>query len=818
MTAFDREWIAADQEFYDYSKRRLNEATMDVYGIKLANVENYYPIMVARDFLNTPFESIAKDMSLENSGFMKDRVGGKNPIYLFDASDVARMQIRRVSQYAGLMPVSRDFNKIWGKVQTGFRGSLQADVRDKFGSAGLNYIENLMADLNGARRQQETAFGEVLNTLRSNMARASLTLSLRTAMGQAASYPAAASVIGWDPLRKALGHPKTRQQRQERAELIQKYSPLLWYRMKGYSTTELGDLAGNNSKFNRLWKKANWATGWIQGADVLTVGKLWDAAEIYVADHNKSLKRGTDDFYKETAKVFNDIVEKTQPNYTTMQRPDILRNPNALVRQLTMFMTQRLQNFNILYDSVATYSQMKEDLKTGRATQKDVLAARTTMFRAISSQLVAAATITVFKAFADALLHSLNNYRDDDKELTPESVSVELLDMYLDSITGNVLGGGEVFDVIEKYAFGKTYYGINVSSISTVADMVTSATKFFDNAAKGIQEGKSAREIWANGGNKLAKNISTTLGLPLGNGEKIVMGLIYHAQDAMNGEFLSMEAGVERTAAQQAHRLYRAYTSNNFGTAAKIRGEVGNDEKLDQALKEYIKKRYAEGKITKAEAQRQFEKFAGMRHDDAEKAIRESSCFVETGVKYSEISEKYIAGELSAADAQKMLMKYGGKDAQDASKRMQQLKCEKDTGIKYAEIDDELREGRISEEKAARLWQTYGGMDATKAGAKAMWTVYEKQNPNSKLTDASFQTYYKAYRPLGFTPKMYEGFKTEWEAVKGTDKNHDGKADAYSKKADRVKIIDRLPLTRKQKDELYNMNWSTGLKDAPWRK
>ena len=455
---------------------------------------------------------------------------------------------------------------------------------------------------------------------------------------------------------------------------------------------------------------------------------------------------------------------------------------------------------------------------SGRATQADLRRAVGNTRRAVASQLVAAATITAFKFIADMILHSLNNYRDDDKELTEESVSMELLDMFLDSLTGNVLGGGEVYDLIEKYAFGKTYYGIDVAGVSTVTDVVEAANKFMEAALKDDATIQSLMKL-DGPGHKLAKKIATLFGIPEANAEKIVRGMIYHGQDIINGENLfESSAGVERTTAMQAHRLYRAYTANNFGTATKIREEVGDDAKLDAALKEYIKKQYAEGKIKKDEAQRQLEKFAGMRKDDAEKTMREYSCFVETGVKYGEIGEEFVAGNLTAAEAKKMMMKYGGKDDKAASKRIEQLKCERDTGIKYDEIDDDLRDGRISEAKAAQLWQAYGGMDATKAGSKAEWTLYEKAHPSTKFTSQSFETYYKSYKPIGFTAEMYESFKTEWDAVKGTDKNHDGKADAYSKKADRVKIIDRLPLTKKQKDALYKMNWFTGLKDAPWHK
>lgn len=772
LSAYDRQWIAAAKELFDvYSKQRLNEATMEVYGIKRANVENYFPLSVNKDFLNTPFESIAKDMSLENAGFMKERVDSGKPIYLFDVGDVARSQIRRVSQYCGQMPVTRNFQKIWGKVQTGYRGSLQDDVREKFGSAGIQYVENLMADLNGARGGSEGPLADFFNAVRGHMAQASLTLSLRVAMGQTASYPTAASVVGWKALGRALaqgGKGNTVISRADQ-ELIRKYSPLLWYRLQGNSTVELGDLANSNSRSARLWQKMRWATGWIQAMDGATVGRLWYAAQYYVEDHNKALQKGTDAYYREVAKVFNDIVEKTQPDYTTMQRPDILRNPNALVKQLTMFLTQRLQNFNILYDSAASYSQMKKDLAAGvkGVTQHDVLEARTTVRRAAVSQLVAAATITAFKMLADALLHSMKAYRDDDEELTGESISMEALDMFLDSLAGNILGGGEVFDIIEKYAFGKTYYGIDVSGVSTVTDVIEAANKFLDEA---LTEGATARDVWDKGGHKLAKNIASLLGVPYANGEKIVMGLIYHATDIVNGEFGHFEAGVDRTTAQEAHRLYRAYTANNYGTAKKIREQVGDDDKLNQALAAYIKQQYGDGAITEKQAVEQLQKFAGKDRKTAEKTMREYSAEVETGIKYARIGEELVAGNLSEAEAVKM-------------------------------------------------WQKYGGMELEKAQSKASWTLYQNDHPDTTLEASSYATWFYKYRSI-LDAELYEDYYTDIKSCKGTDNNGDGKTDSGSAKAQKLLVIDALPISSDKKDALYRANgWSEKtLKDAPWHK
>ena len=765
LTEYDRAWIAAAKTLFDvFSKEQLNRTTMDVYGIKRANVENYFPIWVDGDFLQTPFESVAKDMSLENAGFMKERVFSGKPMRLADVSDVASTQLRRVSQYCGLMPAIRNFGKIWSKVQTGYRGSLQATVRDKFGQAGMNYIENLMADLNGARRGQDGPLGEFFNAVRGNMARASLTLSLRTAMGQPASYPTAASVVGWSALRKALfrgGKSGTMISRADQ-ELIRKYSPLLWYRMKGYSTSELGDLANVNSKFQRMWNKAKWATGWIQAMDGATVGRLWYAAEYAVQERQPGLRKGTDEYYREVAKVFNDVVERTQPDYTTMQRPDILRNPNALVKQLTMFLTQRLQNFNILYDAFAAEKAIRKDAAAGKATQADVQEAAWTRRRAVTSQLAAAATITAFKFLADALLHAMNNYRDDDKDLTKESISIELLDMFLDSLAGNTLGGGEVYDLVEKYAFGKTYYGIDVAGVSTVTDMIDSANKFMEAALK---EGADWQTVKPKA-DRLAKNVASVFGIPLANGEKIANGVLNWGRDIMNGEPLSFEAGVTRTVAQQANRYFRAVGQANFGQAKKIREAVGDDEKLNAALTKLVKTQFEEGKITQQKAVDFLMKHTGRDADAAEKTMRDYSAKLETGANYDEIDDLYAVGDMSAAQAREALVKYG--------------------------------------------------LTPEKAEMKVDWWTYKGENPDTALTQDSFETYWDKYRPLGLTARVYEDFRADWNAVPGVDKNGDGKADSGSKKDERILIIDALPIGSAEKDALYSMNWSTGLEKAPW--
>ena len=57
--------------------------------------------------------------------------------------------------------------------------------------------------------------------------------------------------------------------------------------------------------------------------------------------------------------MYQRVIEETQPNYTTMQRAGIQRSDNEFVKTLTMFTTQRFQNYGILADAVGDYKAQK---------------------------------------------------------------------------------------------------------------------------------------------------------------------------------------------------------------------------------------------------------------------------------------------------------------------------------------------------------------------------------------------------------------------------------------------------------------------------
>lgn len=678
LTDYERDWIAATQELMDgYSKDRLNETTLEVYGIKKARVDHYFPIKSDRNFTRGDFEAVSRNMSLENVGFMKERVGGTNPMYLMDISDVVNTQISNVAQYCGLMPAIRSFNKIWNKSEAGNTVSIKDTVNQKFGQGGLKYVENLIADLQGARRGKSDGLSRFLSGMRGNMAGANLTISLNTALAQAASYPTAASEIGWTPLIKAFfkgGQSGRMISRADRA-LIAKYTPLLWTRLQGYSTVELGDLAGNNQLAGRVFRKMRFITGWIQAMDTATVGRLWYAAQYYVDAKNPKLQKGSDEYYKETAKVFNDIVEKTQPDYTTMQRPDILRHPNELVRSLTMFLTQRLQNFNIVYDSVATAQKYRQDYRNGQAngvTAEDVKQAQHEARRAVVSQIAAGATIVVFKTLSGILQHALDGYRDDDKELTAESISFACLDMFLDTMASNFLWGGELYDVIETAITGNRYYGLEVNGVQSISDILSTSQNLFAMLRdyKTLSWDKVQPKFIT-----LAKKLGPMLGLPIGNAVKLFKGVwlwgqefIHAAEDGDMLKAFDFEEGVDRGAGIEAGRYVTAWLS---GDRAKMREIIGglsvNMTSFNSQLSSEIRGRYEDGSVNVAQASRMLQELRGMTPEEAAKTVNEWKFKVDTGIEYDKIKEQLLNGSISVQRAAAYWQKYGGMSAEDAT-------------------------------------------------------------------------------------------------------------------------------------------------------
>lgn len=516
FTAYERRYVeAAKAFFWEFSGDTLNKTAMERYGFNRFTVKNYFPIQTDTRYLmsaKADMATFSKNFSLEAMGMTKDRVGATNPLLLLDISAIVDRHINDISLYAGFVQAVHNFNKVYNFTDKNYQKSVKAEINDYFGASATKYIDKLLLDIAGARRQEPN----VLDKFRSNYAGAVLAVNAGVTLKQAASLPTAAAVLGWKNMGTATARFAkdwaSKKNWRETFDTIQKYTPLLWYRQRGYMDADIGDIYRGKSISDTVTGKVPWLMNWITAMDAHTVGSLWYACEENVKDSNKALQVGSEEYYKEVAKLFNQVTYDTQPNYTVMQRPDILRNPNALVRALFMFKTQIMQNFNILAEACMEYGYARKNFEKGSAEMR---AAKVKLSRAITSQLVAALIIALIDGTRKLLRRNLMGLG---KEIEITHIPLEYANAFMSSLFGTFTGGTEIYEMVYSIVSGDRYYGFgDVDAIGVPADIATEIVNISKSAINGNFEWQDLEGF--------AGKLARAFGLPIENILKILKGL-----------------------------------------------------------------------------------------------------------------------------------------------------------------------------------------------------------------------------------------------------------------------------------------------------
>lgn len=532
---------AASLYFNGMSRDAINETSEKLKGFSIAGVDYYFPIHTDGSFLNKEFDSIKRDGSLEGMGFLKERIeGATTPIMLFDMNTVLTRGISQHSKYYGLAIPVRNFNKLYRVKMMRNQTSMEEAIKRRWGSTATNYIEKMLTDIQNGTGLKRDIWGSILHWTRGRYAGAVLTTNASVAFKQTASYPTAAAVVGWKPLMAALKDVS-----KVDLEKLAEYTPLLWYRMKGYSTAELGDIGSEGGHIPK-------ALNWIQGMDVATTKMLVKAAMFYVNENNKNLTRNTDAWYKEVAKVYNRIIEETQPNYTMMQRPQILRSDSDLTRALNMFRTQPFQNFNILYDAFGNLAAKTQQYKASGTQDalEQLKAARKNAAKAISSQIASAFWFSLIQFAWDALRGKTGKYEDDDEEMTLASwlkgmginvlssaggmiptfggFLVELGEAMTDAVS-KALGGNEIF--------GQKFYGLSENAASAYNDMGKALISMGSKIA-GVFGGNEINESTIRSLSDGIMDLAQFAGLPLNNVKNLLQAIARNMFLTTDGQYL----------------------------------------------------------------------------------------------------------------------------------------------------------------------------------------------------------------------------------------------------------------------------------------
>jgi len=528
MTAEELAFIHAAQSYYQgMSQDEINDVSVKLLGFELAAEDNYFPIHTDKDFRRNDFSGLQHDGTIEGMGSLKQRVTSTIPIVLDDITNVVNRSIKETAKYVGLAIPVRNMNNLLGVTSGSFvdigrfkgditvyaaEDSILHEINKKWGAPAIEYLRQVMRNLQTSGKDTPI-YESLLRRVRSNYAGSVLMLNAGVALKQAASYPTAAAVLGWKPVLKAM---RFDQFGKVDLDNIAKYTPVQWYRSRGFSTQEIGDIKASGINIPPF-------LNWIQLMDLMTTRKLWKASEFYVQDEFPDLKKGTDAYFETVAEVYNRVIWETQPNYTTMQRPGNLRSDNFLVQTLMMFKTQPFQNFNIIYDSVENLKAKETQYLAAKqygtdaereSAEKALKRAKKDLFNSLTSQFVSMVVFAGMTAVWNTLRGKWDKYKDKEGNVNVLSVLGGLGKDVLGGAAGVIPFGSDLWEILSSWVFKGRYYGYSSVSESAIKDFLDTMA----STGTAIIEGKMTPAKWK----KLAKDMAQTLGIPAKN----VAGLV----------------------------------------------------------------------------------------------------------------------------------------------------------------------------------------------------------------------------------------------------------------------------------------------------
>lgn len=445
-----------------------NEASNAVYGYDKFTEKNYFPIKVDSDSLTMKDADLEKMMStLKNKGMTKAlQKEAYNPIVIDDIFDVMVKHIDEMTSYSAYFPAITDMQKFYNMSNEN-GDSVHRQISRVMGKGGTDYYMDLLRDLNGSRGE-EGPVGRAAYGLAGGYKGVLIGNNLRVAVQQPMSYMRAMGAIEGKYLMQGLSLPVT--EANQEWELCQKYAPIAkWKAMGGSYDINLGRstrslLTGETSPRDKINAVSFFL---LEKGDEAAWKRMWYAAEKKVED-TTNLKKGSEEYYKAAADIFNDIVDKTQVVDTVLNRTDAMKNKSAMARTVTSFMSEPSKTYNMVY-------RLVYDVKRGKATAGEVGSV-------LSSILVSSAMVSAAASLVSAM-------RDRDKE---KKFGERWLDHFFGDYLENINPinwvpiAKDLLSTVINRLQGKTNYNSNLSTkpitdfldaIKELGDKITGKSK-----------------------------------------------------------------------------------------------------------------------------------------------------------------------------------------------------------------------------------------------------------------------------------------------------------------------------------------------------
>jgi hypothetical protein len=385
-----------------------NQASMAAYGYKKFTGTDYWPIKSAKESIHSTVEKGGNNTrSIKNIGLAKSVMPhASNPLDIAGIFSTFSAHAADMTDYAAWLCTMEDLNRLYNfRFRDGegnLNGKTVKGILDRVGGAGSQkYWNNLMEDIqNGINAPSDSPMWDIAGKTIGSFKGAAVGANLRVVIQQPTAFFRAGAVLSPADLSRGLAKGVTKGNGWAKAL---QYSPIAMRKdMGGFDISSPMQMSEILFDSRTRVRKLNDALSAPAGmADAVTWGRLWNACEWATAREHKELAKGSEAFYKAVNELFTEVIDQTQVVDGVLQRSNIMRSSNAVVKQATSFMGEPIMSLNLLMRSYDQVRYEQNAQKRGRAIK--------TMGRAATALVVT----NVVNALAQSLIDAM---RDDDED------------------------------------------------------------------------------------------------------------------------------------------------------------------------------------------------------------------------------------------------------------------------------------------------------------------------------------------------------------------------------------------------------------------
>lgn len=389
---------------------RGNKASMEMYGVRLFEEENYFPMYTVQDGkfknLETGYNGIA---GIPDPGWSKNvNEKAENALVIEDCIRVFARHCDEMNLYASSQKALKAITRLLNT------GDVSNQMIRAFGVQSIDYTKNIINDFRHQQDKNVDGWSKIINAGMNNYKRAAIAANLSVWAQQYTAVCRAWMTIS--PKYFFLRSPKDTMlppkiQAKKRNALIEEmntYCPITWWKFQGNHELNFSR-SSEDIIMNKKSIRDKLAMGIYEAADLRTWLHIWKAVKAETGATRKDLKPGSEEFLKYCGERAAYIFDYTQTVDSPLHRAQIMRDKNVIAKSVSSFKAEPLKTFNIFRDALIEASRYKKEGKKAKAAKA-------------VTKMATVLTINSFAAaFAKTLIQAMrktDKSKDEDEPIT----------------------------------------------------------------------------------------------------------------------------------------------------------------------------------------------------------------------------------------------------------------------------------------------------------------------------------------------------------------------------------------------------------------